>query len=181
MSEEFTSRRLSEFGLAPPSLVGGSDPSPRQGEGGLEGGWCVPIGGCAEGGWQGGVSVPRPPPPPPPPRPCRSAANGRGCVHIPRACMPVSRFSCRRSCLVLCARRWASISAGFSTCTAGRPSWSAGPWSIVHEPGRPLCGRRHSCCAVACPAGHEPVGARATRRGNSLCGYVRSRARPAPA
>jgi hypothetical protein len=101
--------------------------------------------------------------------------------------MLVSCFSCGRSCLGLCARSWSSLPAGFSTCTAGRPSWSAGPWSIVHEPGRPSCGRcaRVVCCGVlrcaavccgarvVCPDAHEPVGARAKRRGLVLCGRAR--------
>jgi hypothetical protein len=171
MSEEFTSRRLSKFGSSLPSLMGGADPSPRQGGGGARGG----VGGAVGGG----VALCRTPPARGVCRmPWPTAAE---CVHNPRACMPASRFSCRRSCLELCARSRASLPAGFSTCTIGRPTWSAAPLSIVHEPGRPLCGRRRSCCAVACPAVHEPVGAHVTRRGNVLCCYVRSRARPAPA
>jgi len=108
----------------------------------------------------------------------QSATVGRGCVHNPRASLPVSCFSCCRSCLVLCARSRASRPAGFSACTTGRPSWSAGPWSIVHEPGRPTSAVVLAlCCVMACPAVHEPAGARARVTGS----VVRSRTQPAPA
>jgi len=100
----------------------------------------------------------------------QSAAVGRGCVHIPRACMPVFRFSCCRSCLVLCARSWASRPAGFSTCTSSSPcpgACPAGRRSCTSPAGRRAAGVLVLCGVMACPAVHEPVGARVTRRGLS--------------
>jgi hypothetical protein len=59
----------------------------------------------------------------------QSADVGRRRLQLSRACMPIFCFACCRSCLVLCARCRSSVSAGFSTCTAGR----SGPLPIVHE------------------------------------------------
>ena len=58
--------------------------------------------------------------------------------------MPVSCFSCCRSCLELCARSWSSRPAGFSACTTGRRARApARPANV-----RPLCSCAVVCCGV---------------------------------
>jgi hypothetical protein len=76
-------------------------------------------------------------------------------------------------------------SAGRIFYVHGRPAQLVGgAWSIVHEPSRPTSAVVIVLCGVmACPDVHEPVGARATRRGlccAELCAVVHGRRLQAP-